>query len=358
MKTVILLKKNGYMKVKNENKLTKRDLEESRWLLVNVTTMETESRNYTLVEPSSLLLFDKAIVAYQLCEKFQDYDYEMNMINFDPVKFTTDSITDVISIINSADKLNIINNLMIEEFTDESGQYGVSYMSVTLTKNNTVIYDKYYEIKGVDGVLFDSYKTVKKFSEIYNGRISTEFKDDAQFIIFKEENGVMRWKLSHNPPEKGMFGYPNIISNSITIMNAYEYSHINKYIGSSIYHYIYYEHNNFINKVTNYIKLGKYNDAIAKMDEASDVFINIYRMLHKSYRDTGFLLSVICNLGFIFVTPKTIFKILYPDSDETRDICGFDNIITLKFRIDRKSVKTLMLNKDTLLTPTQIFNLL
>lgn len=366
MKDIIILKKNGMMVVKDESKLTTFDIEEAKWFLVNVTSTEEELRSYALIKPSKLLLFDKAIISYQLCEKFQDCDYDINIQEFPPVQMNTTSITDVISLINSADKLNIINNLMIEDFSDNSGQMGLTYLAVTLIKNNEVIYDNYYELKGIDGVLFDSFKVVKKFKELYNGNITSDFIREKNYIIFKEKDNVMGWNLSDKPPTKGMFGYPNVVSNSIIIMNAYEYSCITKYIGSNIYYSIYYENTKHIDSITTLIKYGRYDEAFEKLDESSDIFINVARTMHKSAKEIGLILSVICNLKFIFLSTKTMYQAIYTNIDvdmndplhDEDHICDFDSVLSITFRKTNREVKTIAFNKDSILTPTQIFNIL
>ena len=346
MKDIIMLKKNGLMKVKDESKISNIDIQDTEWLLVNVTSTEKESRNYTLVKPSKLLLFDKAVITYQMCLKFQDCDMDIDIHEFSPVKFSTDSITDVISIINSADKLNIINNLMIEEFSDNAGQFGLTYMGITLIRDGNVIYDKFYRLKGIDGVLHDSYKVVKKFNELYDGNISREFKNENTFLIFEEKYKVMRWILSDKAPKKGMFGYPNIISNSITIMNTYEYSRISSYIGSTMFYSIYYDNKRHINSVTEFLKRGKYDEAFEKLDDSSDIFVNVARMLHRSYLGTGFVLSVICNLNFIFMSTRTMYHALYNsnvliyDGDDIDSPRDFDSVLSITFRMNRQCGST------------------
>lgn len=362
MKDIIILYNDGYMKVKNENKISKIDMMNAKWFLVNVTSTEEESRNYTLVKPSNLLLFDKAIISYQLCLKYQEFDMELGISEFDPVKFTTDSITDVISIINSADKLNIINNLMIEEYSDNAGQFGLTYLSVTLIKNNSVIYDKYFELKGVDSVLFNSYKVVNQFKELYNGNIAGDFIEYKKFLIFSEKNDMMRWNLSDTIPNNGMIGYPNVVSNSITIMDAYEYSRISKYIGSTVYYNVYYDKVKHSKLIGEYIRNGNYDKAFEKLDDSFDMFVNVSRMLHKNYKHIGFLLSIICNLNFIFLTAITMYGALY--KDDSGNIMhedspeNFDSVLSIIFRLNRKQMKTIAFNKDTILTPTQIFELI
>ena len=96
MKKIMILYKDGTVKSKSEEKLTKDDVSKAEYFMINSTSFDKESRNYVMVEPSKLMLFDKAVIEYQLCLKYQDYDYSMEIEEFKPVKFETTSLTDVI----------------------------------------------------------------------------------------------------------------------------------------------------------------------------------------------------------------------------------------------------------------------
>ena len=372
MKKIMILYKDGTVKSKSEEKLTKDDVSKAEYFMINSTSFDKESRNYVMVEPSKLMLFDKAVIEYQLCLKYQDYDYSMEIEEFKPVKFETTSLTDVISMINSSDKMNILNNLLIEDFSETAGQLGITFMQIVLYKNKNIIYNKSYQLKGIDSILFDSYQVVKKFSELYDGNLCGYMIKHKLYPVFKDDDGVIRWKFFSSPPSSGMFGYPNIVSNSINILYAYEYTRLKKYKSSIVNYTVIYEKNRVIDDISNNIYKGNYEFAIDGINNSEDMYMNVLRSLHSSHKDFGLLVGIICNLDFIISSTMMMYSELYDESylnpddqDDFHKLRRFGCILKIEFHVldyvvdsCKDNYKYIVIDGDTILTPTQIFDII
>ena len=186
MSKIDLLKHDGTIEIIDEKRLTYNKLNETKYLLIKSTAQENDmTRSCIMVNSSSLFIFDKAIIEYQIGVSYDNFDdNEMYCdCELNPVYVETDSIADLVNLMNSIDKINIPNNLMNESMFDGTMEFSILYIGVILYKNNIKIYDKYFMKKESSTTEYHSWVIAKIFDDIYQGNITNEFQLEKQYIL-------------------------------------------------------------------------------------------------------------------------------------------------------------------------------
>lgn len=364
MKDILILYKNGIARYKDETKITESDIKSAKWFLISTATSDfQEHRCYVLVKPTKLLLFTNAHIEYQLCMKYDcSDDYFDDIATINPVSLDTSSISDLIRMINCADKLNIPNNFIRTEFDSYNENIGLNYMGVQLYRNGTMIYDKYYELKGISSVLYDSYQVTKHFTELYDGSIMGNFMIKGKNLYINDSSKEMTWNISEDEfTNYKIIGLPSRVSNTMILCTKSEYDTLMLYNELSIIFTVFYDKKVVIQNITDSIESGNYSKMNDIIDALDDVYCNNMRcVLTNRNCDTSMLPEILNNMHFIFDCVNLMYRELYPSSsifDNYKEY-DFDSIMIIRIKKNKHHVKEIAMNTKTILQPTDVLAML
>lgn len=204
--------KNGKVKSKEEAYLTEKDFQKAKFFMISVSS---EAEHYIPIKPSEYLHFDKAIIDYQLCGVAPDEDYEyVETDDHHPVHIETTSIADLITLINSSDRLDLVNYTM-SGFVGTIDSFlfiGMTFFSVKLIRDKRVIYNRCYRKKGTSTVAFDSYQVTKKFKDIYDGDFLIDHR--IMFLLRAKGNHI-EWEMREIGQSFTTIDYSDIEDNTL-----------------------------------------------------------------------------------------------------------------------------------------------
>lgn len=364
MAEILILYKNGIAKYKNESKLNEDDIEKAKYFLIpSATTEFQEHRSYIIIRPSKLLLFENAYIEYQLCLRYDIGDYEDDgVMPIKPIKINTKSISDLIRLINCADKINIPNNFIMTNFESYNECIGLCYFGIRIEYKNNKAYEKYYQLNGVSSVLYDSYQITKKFKDIYDNNLISKIFIDNKMIYIDEKNKTMIWNIDDIPNHFNMVGIPSVFSNSIIFCTQLEFENIMQYNELSFDFMIYFDEKKKITSLTKYINNGNYAKVISIIDSFNDIYCDNTRLISTEKKFNIVVLpEVLANLDFIFNSVNLIYSEVYQKDDNNLIFPDyeFDSILTIKLKNKKSKIKKeIILNSQSIITPTQMLSIL
>ena len=241
MKKIVVLYGDGSSFTKKEDEITKDDIHMAEYFLIPV---DNNSRSYSIIKPSKYLSFTKAIVDYQLCGLYDDYE-ETRVVwsdNMNPGHIETTSICDVISLINCADRLNIVNKLINgDDLYEGQTQVGLSFLSVQLFSENKRIYESSYcRGNSYTTTLYDSYSITKKFKKLYSPIIIGEIWSADEVVGLMSTKYESNWEIGPDMDSYSLIGIPQVDTNIITFLTQEEYDSLLKVNNLSCDFFIFY----------------------------------------------------------------------------------------------------------------------
>lgn len=345
---LLLLKSNGRVIAKDEHDLSINDIESCHSILVNADTSGID-RLFIFAEaiPSPLLLFTKAVIDYQMGIMFSGDDDWTDFQEADPIHVETDSVTTLIGLLNSIDKINVINSLTQEEYSDVYEYVGVLYISVKLYIGEKPVYEKYYSFSGNSATRYDSYKISKKFKDIYNGDIAGETMKNKLYRVLFYKKKKLFWKKATIDEEYDMLLLPTIMSNMMILCNENEIESLRSYGNVDIRLVIYFANAQKINEVTNYINIGASPERIYELiEEMEDCFTDAHKLIMLYPMRISVPIDIMVNTPFVFNCLSILYKKTYESNALTYE---FDCVLclTLTKKEDKKQQKEIIMNTRT-----------
>lgn len=236
---MLLLKRDKTVERKEDDKVTKKDLKESKYIMIDTSVTKSKlSKNYVLIDPKNIPWFTKAKITYQMLFLFDDHD--MGCSNFEaipPVETETKSLSDVINLLNCIDRLYIPNQMIANDQYFYTDVYIViGYFEVILYDDDKIVYHKEYqnndrlEARYGEAVKFPL-KAVKVFHKLYNTDIIRDLTVMNQFVYIHED---MTWSISVVSHDYFLIGVPLLGSRTMTLLTKQEYIAMSCIRGMSI----------------------------------------------------------------------------------------------------------------------------
>lgn len=357
-KKIMILYSDGSVESKKEKDITGTDIKLADFFLISISP---ENESYTIIKPSKYLKFTKAIVEYQLCMFHSEDDYDdVNFVTLNPVRCEVTSICDLIGLLNSIDRLGITNYMLNPDCIADWGcSIGVDYFQIKLFDDDRIIYDSYYEIKGVNSPIFDAYQVVKHFKDIYtNTIVSSYYVKNKKLYLYTEDNKVY-WKLNRDFDDYALIGIMLPTSNTITFLTSSQYDKLELYHYMELYMNIYYDKNTIIADVSEMIVNGKSRkERESIMSDLHDVYFDDSQLFSTTSKASDKLVEIISNanyvLNILYITYSELFG-----PNKTDDRYDFDIILTFTMKTKSSSkgkMKELSLNRYSLITISSILD--
>ena len=342
-KKIFLCFDDGTLKEKSEKKITYDDIKNCDYFMIPINQ---SNDCYTLIKPSKYLLYKKGFVEYQLCAIYDEEDTGYS--SYEPsitVKTEITSICDLIGLLNSIDKITVANYAITEDYI-ESGIFmiGVLYMHVILyDKNDKLMYDENFVIKGTITNGYDPYKITKIFNKIYDGTLCGPIASNNQYFIIEEINNKLYWSIDKSYDTTGLIGVPLISSNTLVFCLQKQLEKLIVFNRTEIGGIVYYEKNKFIGEVSENIVNG--DDVVEienKVFDAFDLYVTTKRIFSMAHnRPWTRFLEIVTHSYFCLSLIITIYKNLYEnhllsetDKDGAKlpidELYDFDVILILK----------------------------
>ena len=347
MKQVILLKKNHKIKRKNEKKLTQKDLNDSRYILTSTSILgDDHKRSFVLNSPSNYYLFTKAEINYQFCSYYQEDDMEDVMMH-KPIHVTTDSLTDLLNILNSLDRIYLINQLMNSNLMD-------SFTGIFLVSLEIVLYQGIHEIYHIkkENIDFKVDRIFNSIEEIYFTLNTDNYKEKKHElenlrITFYPDS---TWG-STDDSEYRMIGIYSIVSNSLLLLHRYEYKVFQLIELDDMSLAVYCDRKETVKKNSCLIREGKYDEMDDYFYNAPDVFHEVSGLYMGHYTmdlKDDLLLSVLFYQDFIFRFLNGIYEMIYQSgAPQEEEEYTFDTVLILNIIISTTE-KQLFVNIDNI----------
>lgn len=349
---ILMLLKNGKMKRKDETQISRSDIDQSEYFLIDTLSCEDDvSRNFVVVKPTEFLLFSSATITYQLTSS--TYDGDMGTFyptELRPVEVTTESMSEMINLINNVNRVDLFNQMLTDDMCGcDQQSVCMNYFGLTIQRNGQVIYDRYFSTK--EPWKWDAEIVLREFMDIYDCRLMFYMsKNKERFFICKK-------KWSKAPMKRTtMIGLPLLYSNTMTFCTKMEYNTMLERYRSITTTYSVHENNEELHKYitgdiirgSNYIYM-----------EGADLSYFVVST-HPCELDSGPFrfeaIDYISHIAFIIRLSNLIFREIYTyDYESDR---APDTIVSFDFEYRPNRYLTLYLNEDTLLTIREIFSLL
>lgn len=373
---MLLLLKNHKVKRKDDNKITEKDLEDSRYIMIDTSTeLSKSSKNYVIVDPKKIPNFTKAKIRYQMI--FMYDDHEEGTANFEPippVETETNSISDVINLLNCIDRIYITDQMLSnDQYLYTSVYIIIGYFEVILYDKKKKVYHKIYQNQEIDnddelqkyygkGFSFPL-KVVKKFRDIYNTDIIHEMVSKNEFLyIYKD----MTWKIDSITNDKSylLIGVPLLGSRTITLLLDIEFVRVMAIRKLSItYTVVFIMNKSHQNIINTQISSGAY-EYIG--EEAYDYAIISQLDYGGSYSVpyTFICLDIMSHIGFsIRLTNIIYYYVEGFETNMTDAEDGIDTVVSIniydKFKKKRNGgARTLFMNENTLIPLDKLLELI
>ena len=338
-KEVILLYDDNTIKRMMENQMKKDDL-----LLAKYILTRNSDRNFVMTPVTPLLYFDKCIIEYQLYYNEDPYDIEL-------VSTEIDSITDLLSLVNSIDRLNCINEILHEETVGHTLEVGVQFFKVTLFKKGKMIYNKSYEYNLTATGRFYSFRITRGFHKIYSTECINDLStNDNYLFLYKDKT----WEIGNYMCKEGLIGIPLALSNTITFCTSMEAIKLSRYNQINCDFTIIDTTNvpqTVVSKLEEIVKEEEYED-LAELDSyfgyMLESFISV--LLRKEMRYLH--VEILSHLNFILF----IRRIIFPDIDADLRFSSISLIILELY--NEKGSKEIGFTENTLLPISDILKVL
>lgn len=364
---MLLLLKNHKVKRKDDRKITKRDLRDSKYILIDTATeLQKSSKNYVMVDPSKIPWFTKAKIVYQMLFLYDDIEVEISgWEGIPPVETETNSLSDVINLLNCIDRLYISNQLICNDQYRYTDTYIViGYFEVTLYDGDKKVYHKLYENKSNFDERFGKevkfpLKAVKKFHDIYNTDIIRNLSIMNEFVYIHKD---MTWSQSVIDSNFLLIGIPLLGSRTITLLTDQEYLKVMNIRGMTVsYNIIWIYDQKQKNHINHSIEIGDYDEVglgnheyiIASIMEYGRTFSVPYRFVY---------LDIFSHITFVLRLTTMIYYYVEGFEDScSNDGDGVSSIVSIdiyeNFKTKEKT-RTLMMNEDTTISLDKTLSLL
>ena len=306
MNKIILLMKDKTIQKINEKKLKKMNLEQIQYLLVPIHTNEKLIRNYIMLEPAPELLFDNAIIEYQLALVAFDDDAFHQYLN--PIRIETTSLIELLDLINCIYRISCINHVSVEDMYDGSIIINIAYFGVHLIKGDKRIDNYFMDMNsGEDYPYYYAGKIVKQFSKFISDNIVNDLAHEAKYLTLSDDGfwEITKW------PECEVVGIPMILSNTILFCTEKDLERFLEY-NVAYYDYCVLDVPNDIN--------GEFCECIKNNQSRLDYYesyVGYYTNTHKTVylvKSAKFsFLDIIINIKFILEISDLVFRELYVD---------------------------------------------
>lgn len=348
---IILLNSDGSAVRRREDSLTKVDLVNTEYMMIDTSTSKKEiSRNFILVKPTSLLFeFDYAVIDYQILATAVTVDpEEYGDAELQPIHVETSSISDVIRLINCTDRLSCINELIIENETcGENIHIEMGYFGVILyNKERKEIYNKYYSRKDSERGVYYADKVTKVFKDIYSIRCLSEIARKKEFLFIASD---MKWSIGEMNKNCNMIGVPLIMSNTVTLCTEDELRNVCRYYYASFVYTVHEDNKDTRKQIASAFKRADYN-VVEEISMILEYFLVAYGTYHLTGYNTFLHLDIISHLDFILTMTNMIFGEVYQNQNETGFNSDIDSIIEIELTYKENREKTIYLNHESMIS--------
>lgn len=358
MKKIVVLYASGESDAIAEENLNEDDISLAEYLLIPT---EDKNRSYVCIKPHKYLCFTKAYIQYTLCAIYYNEDlaiFEVEPLNQVTVK--TDSICDLYGLLNSVDRLTLVNRLLNDVWWEDreplSPVYGVCDFSVTLFEENTTVYHKEYHRTGSTTIPFDAYSVTKHFKQIYHPFIITDlFMNESYIGLIHGKHS--KWEYGCRTNKYSLIGIACATTNTIIFITKNEYGILNSISGITIDAMIFYTTVDQDELLSNEIENGSciYIDDVYEFLEESFAENTINCTGCKICNSGPTLLEIIANISFITDSVVLFMEALYPMNHDTSSKPHmYDCVLRVNFTKDKKSC---IMNRSTILTISDILTL-
>lgn len=358
---MLLLMKDHTVKRKKDRKITKKDLDESQYIMIDTATeLSKLSKNYVIIDPKNIPWFTSANVTYQMLFLYDDH--EMGSSQFEPippVETKVTSLSDLINLINCIDRLYIPNQMISNDQYYYTDVYIIiGYFEVTLYDESKKVYHKVYqnndnlENRYGEAVKFPL-KAVKKFHDIYNTDIIRNLTIYNQFLYIHKD---MTWDISAISTDYSLMGIPLLGSYTITLLDKREYLSISCIFGMSVsYSLVFVYDKKEQERISALIRAKEY-DEVSEYNYEYILTSNLEYGRQYSYPYRFIYLDILSHIGFsIRLTNMIYFYIEGYEVEGVRKEEDIDTIacITMYNMVKNKKIgggdKTIFMNEDTLI---------
>lgn len=370
---MLLLLKNHKIKRKDDDKVTQKDLEDSNYIMIDTSIeLSKSSKNYVIVDPKKIPKFTKAKIRYQMIFMYDDHDEgTANFEPIPPVETETESIADVINLLNCIDRIYITNQMICnDQYLYTSVYIIIGYFEVILYNRKKKIYHKLYQNIEIDddkklqkyygkGFQFPL-KVVKKFRDIYNTDIIHEMVAKNEFLyIYKD----MTWKIRgiSNDSDYSLIGVPLLGSRTMTLLSHTEYKRIKRITRMSItYSIVFIMNEAHQNKISKQISLGDYDE----IGETNHDYILISQLEYGGSFSVPYsfiYLDIMSHINFsIRLTNIIYYYVEGFESDMIDDSDGVDSIVCMYINdlFRKRGMRTLFMNEDTLIPLDELLEII
>lgn len=399
---IILLYNDGTTEIKDERKITKDDIKHSQFLLVRVSSIEdSASKNFILVNPSQYLLFNKAVIQYQIEINIEGYkksskekDSKCNDLlsndliplepdhhshKLKPIQVETESITDVCNLLTCINRLMILNGILSNNDAAMDICVNVSYFRVVLSNSkDKIIYDEFIDnaLKLFPSNISNMTKNMLSFNNMIvqdsSYEIRKQFEDliDPEILSHACGKYIMHdsylflshkntWYITDSVKKKGLIGAPLKMSGTILFLTLNELKNYMKYDSYMIgYHVCKCPSEKWHQKITELIENGEYERMKLYInDESYDKFNNVIAKSISKNDPTFFsskfiTLDILSNIDFIANMSNILFSDLEYCSYEDDMI---ETLIGINFIRDNNA-RSIYFNSETVLSLKDILN--
>lgn len=344
---VILLYKNGNAERKNESSISLEDLRQSKYIMVDTSIMKNEpSRNFVLIDSSNYLYFTKAIIDYQLYGRGWDPgNNDESIETLKPVHVETSSISDLINLINCINRIQCLNDMILEEETCGEGiRVHVQYFQIVLYRAEKKIYDKFYSYDENHKKKNSRYIT-RIFYNLYATPTLMMFKNE-EYLILTNKN---TWKIGTSG-KYSMLGVPLKESDTITLCRQDELYRLSEYTDLNCTFSVHDESSYTREQLNKNIKKGRY-DEVENLGVNLDYFMCCYTAYKIENQFKFILLEIISCMRFFVCLTNLIYNEIYDGmkGEYVNDI--FDSVLSLNlYKKHDINPRTIYINEESILT--------
>lgn len=373
---MLLLAKDHTIKRISDDTITKKELEEAEYLLID-TSVEQEklSKNYVMIDPKLIPYFTRAKIRYQLLFIFTSYEEEAaDFEPIPPVETETTSFSNVINLLNCIDRLYIPNMLLSnDQYYYTYDRIDIGYFEIYLYDGKKKVYHSVYQNKYLDDdkkfqkKYFERRKfnfpleVMKKFRKLYNTEIIPKMISENKMLYIYQD---MRWEISINTGFSfALLGIPLLGSRTITLLNDIEFLQVTSIRKMSITYTILFVANEKQRKnISFHISQGMYTEigetnhdyhSISTIDLGMDssvpykfIYLDILSHINYALRIT--------NIVYTYVEGYEEAMVDYGD--------GIDTIVSIDiydlYKKKKNGCRTIFINEDTMIPLNELLEML
>lgn len=367
MKKIILLYCDGTYQIMDEKELTDDKLYTTSYVLIPISGI---NRSYTCVAPSKYMIFSKAYISYTLCMIYKDeanYDF-LETEDMDTITVETDSICDLFGLLNSASRLNLVNEMLSDKYTFEDTWFvGIKSLEVILTLNGKEIYSERFLRKGTSSVAYDYPKVIKPFKKLYDERVINDIWFVDGMLCLNKSEKYNTWEI--RPREKSysdLTGFPCVITNSITFATKSEMKILNKLEKDRVeFHMeflIFYARSDRHAEICEYIEQGNVHKLEELIDLCEEYFTDVTMNIGSCEisRHKYDILEIFSNVLFVFEIVSLLFKAIYGDTEPAHPCREYiyDSALEVQFLNADRVRSCFLLNQFNMLTFSEILQII